>query len=117
MLKIWHVIRSLVAGAVAIITCPCHLPITLPLLISLTAGTAFSAWLAAPGDTLLVGVIATAVFSGGMVLAFKWMGEAETANSPTGLSRAVSPSTACPSCQETPEAATERPLRLSHPKP
>src|SRR5712692_4069955 len=117
MLKIRCVIRSVVAGAVAIIACPCHLPITLPLVISLTAGTAFSAWLAAPGDTLLVGVIATGVFSGGMVLAFKWMGEAETANSPTGLSRAVSPSTACPSRQATPEAATERPLRPHVPEP
>src|SRR6266852_478749 len=101
MLKIWYVIRSVVAGALAIITCPCHLPITLPLVISLTAGTAFSAWLAAPRNTLLVGVIATIVFSGGMVLAFKWMGEAQTPNSPTPLLKEIYPSTACASCQET----------------
>src|SRR5712692_43405 len=117
MLKIWYAVQGLVAGAVAVITCPCHLPITLPLVNSLTAGTVFSAWLAAPRNTLLVGVIATIVFSGGMVLAFKWMGEAQTANSPTGLSRAVSPSTACPSRQATPEAATERPLRPHVPEP
>jgi hypothetical protein len=113
MVKIGYAVRSLVAGAVAIITCPCHLPITLPLVISLTAGTAFSAWLAAPRDALLVGVMATIVFSGGMVLAFKWMGEARTADSQTRLSKAISPSTACASCQETPEVPTEQTLRPS----
>jgi hypothetical protein len=65
-------IKAYVAGVVAFITCPCHLPITLPLLISLTAGTAFSAWLAAPGTLLLVSVISTVVFIGGLALAFKW---------------------------------------------
>jgi len=84
-----------------------------PLVISLTAGTAFSAWLAAPRNTLLVGVMATVVFSGGMVLAFKWMGEAQTADSQTPLLKAIYPSTAYASCQETPEAATEQPLRPS----
>src|SRR5712692_10915450 len=107
MLKIWQTVRGFIAGAVALIFCPCHLPITLPLVISLMAGTAFGAWLAAPGDSLLVGVIATAVFIGGTVLAFKWMGEAQSANSHTGPSTATYPTTACPSCQETTEAATE----------
>ncbi len=65
-------IKAYVAGVVAFITCPCHLPLTLPLLISLTAGTAFSAWLAAPGNLLIVGVISTVVFIGGLALAFKW---------------------------------------------
>ena len=113
MLKIGYAVRTLVAGALAIITCPCHLPITLPLVISLTAGTAFSAWLAAPRNTLLVGVIATIVFSAAMVLVFRWVGEAETADSQTRLLRAIYPSTACASCQETPEEATEQPLRPS----
>ncbi|HLB47704.1 MAG TPA: hypothetical protein VJL59_11915 [Anaerolineales bacterium] len=64
-------IKAHVAGVVAFITCPCHLPLTLPLLISLTAGTAFSAWLAAPGTLLLVGAISTVAFIGGLALAFK----------------------------------------------
>src|SRR5260370_41780779 len=89
MLKIGYAVRTLIAGAVAIITCPCHLPITLPLVISLTAGTAFSAWLAAPRNTLLVGVIAPVVFSGGIVLVFRWGGEAETADSQTRLVKAI----------------------------
>ncbi len=63
-------IKAYVAGVVAFITCPCHLPLTLPLLISLTAGTVFGAWLAQ--NTVLVGVISTVAFIGGLALAFKW---------------------------------------------
>jgi len=44
--------------------------LTLTRLISLTAGTAFGAWLAQ--NTILVGVIATVAFIGGLALAFKW---------------------------------------------
>ncbi len=70
MLRTWHTIKGYVAVAVSFIACPCHLPITLPLLIALTAGTAFSAWLAE--NKILVGVISTVVFFGGAALAFKW---------------------------------------------
>lgn len=63
-------IKAYVAGVVAFITCPCHLPITLPLLITLTAGTAFGAWLAS--NVFLVGAISTVIFIGGLALAFKW---------------------------------------------
>jgi hypothetical protein len=75
MLKIWRTLKGYIAGVVAFIFCPCHLPITLPLLIALTAGTAFSAWLAQ--NTILVGAISTVVFVGGLALAFKWTGEAK----------------------------------------
>jgi mercuric ion transport protein len=73
MLQTWHLIKGYVAGAVAFVACPCHLPITLPLLIVLTAGTAFGTWL--ENNTLTVGVILTIIFIGGIVLAFKWVGE------------------------------------------
>jgi mercuric ion transport protein len=76
-------IKAYVAGVVAFITCPCHLPITLPLLISLTAGTAFGAWLAAPGTLLLVGAISTVIFIGGLALAFKWSTQPACATWPT----------------------------------
>lgn len=82
MLNTWHTIKAYVVGIVAFITCPCHLPLTLPLLISLTAGTAFSAWLAAPGTLLLVGVISTVVFIGGLALAFKWFTQPACATRP-----------------------------------
>ena len=68
-------IKAYIASVVAFIACPCHLPLTLPLLISLTAGTAFSAWLAAPRNLLLVGAISTAIFIGGLALAFKWFAQ------------------------------------------
>jgi hypothetical protein len=41
LLKTWRTIRSYLAGVVAFIACPCHLPLILPLLISLTAGTGY----------------------------------------------------------------------------
>ena len=68
-------IKAYSASVVAFIACPCHLPLTLPLLISLTAGMAFSTWLAAPHNLLLVGVISTVLFIGGLALAFKWFAQ------------------------------------------
>ncbi|SRR5712692_10218974 len=69
---VWHNIKVSVASVVAFIACPCHLPFTLPLLISLTAGTAFGAWLAAPRNLVLVGVISTVIFASGLALALEW---------------------------------------------
>ncbi len=69
----WLTIRGYVAGVVAFVACPCHLPITLPLLLSLTAGTGLGAWLA--DNTITVGAISTGLFVAGLVLAFKWIGE------------------------------------------
>ena len=73
MSTIWHKIRAYAAGLVTVIACQCHLPITLPLLISLTAGTAFGAWLAS--NTLFVGVISAVIFMGGLALAIKWFSQ------------------------------------------
>lgn len=74
MLQTWHTIKGGVAAAVAFVACPCHLPVTLPLLIALTAGTAFGTWL--ENNTVTVGVISTIIFIGGLALAYKWMTEA-----------------------------------------
>lgn len=73
MLKIWYSIKGYLAGAVALITCPCHLPLTLPLLITLTAGTVFGGWLA--DNTLLVAALVTLAFVGSLGLAFGWWGK------------------------------------------
>ena len=73
MVQIWRTTKGYIAGAVAFVACPCHLPITLPLLITLTAGTAFGAWL--ENNAVTVGLISTVIFIGGAVLAFKWIGE------------------------------------------
>ena len=69
----WQKIRSGVMFVLSAITCPCHLPITLPLLISLTAGTAFSSWLVS--NIIVIGTISTVVFIGGMALAVIWFSQ------------------------------------------
>jgi mercuric ion transport protein len=85
MLQIWRVAKGYVAGAVAFVACPCHLPITLPLLIALTAGTAFGAWL--EHNIVTAGLISTTVFIGGAVLAFKWIGESAVFSRDSSISQ------------------------------
>ncbi len=72
MYQTWHTIKGYVMGALAFIACPCHLPITLPLLVAVTAGTAFSAWL--QNNFLTIGGASTVIFVGALVLALKWSG-------------------------------------------
>jgi mercuric ion transport protein len=67
----WKQFRGYLAGAVAFVTCPCHLPIIWPILLTLTAGTAFGAWLAT--NLLIVGAMMTVMFIIGLVLAFRWL--------------------------------------------
>ncbi len=64
-------VRGYISMGIGLVACPCHLPLTLPLLLSLTAGTAFSAWLAA--HTALVYGLATLIFIGGMGLGMFWL--------------------------------------------
>lgn len=68
----WKQFRGYAAGAVAFVTCPCHLPLVWPLLLALTAGTAFGAWLS--HSLLLVAALMTATFIGGLALAWRWLG-------------------------------------------
>lgn len=65
-------IKSVGAGLVALITCPCHLPLTLPLLLTLTGGTAVGFWLAANQWFVWLGSVV--LFVGGLVLMF-WMSQ------------------------------------------
>ena len=73
----WSNIRGYVAGAVAFVTCPCHLIIIWPVLLVLTAGTAFGAWLAQ--NQLLVAALMTVTFIGGLALAYRWLRGNQTA--------------------------------------
>ncbi|MCI0550196.1 MAG: hypothetical protein L0287_04515 [Anaerolineae bacterium] len=41
----WQKIRSAVMFAISAISCPCHLPITLPLTLILFAGTPMAVWI------------------------------------------------------------------------
>ncbi|RME51827.1 MAG: hypothetical protein D6796_00135, partial [Caldilineae bacterium] len=67
----WKQLRGYAAGAVAFVTCPCHLPVVWPVLLALTAGTAFGAWLS--HNLLLVAALMTATFIGGLALAWRWL--------------------------------------------
>lgn len=41
----WQKIRSGIMYVVAFVSCPCHLPITLPLILVLLAGTPAAVWI------------------------------------------------------------------------
>ena len=63
--------KGYVAGGIAFITCPCHLVFTVPILIGLTAGTAFGTWL--QGNVVTFGVSTTVIFVAGAALAYRWL--------------------------------------------
>lgn len=62
--------RSYLAGALALITCPCHLVLVLPLLLTLSAGTALHAFLVQ--HTTWLYVISGILFVISLVLAVYW---------------------------------------------
>lgn len=64
-------IRGYVSMGIGFVACPCHLPLTLPVLLSLTAGTALGAWLRS--NTTLVYVFSTIVFMGGFASGTIWL--------------------------------------------
>jgi hypothetical protein len=63
--------KGFAAGMVALVACPCHLPLTLPVLLVLTSGTAVGGWLAA--NQGLVWLSSIVLFIGGLVLMVRWM--------------------------------------------
>ncbi|MCI0551804.1 MAG: hypothetical protein L0287_12690 [Anaerolineae bacterium] len=71
----WQKIRSGVMFVVSLITCPCHLPVTMPLILTLLAGTPLAVWIAQHGgwvyDTM------TAVFILSLALGWIWMGSSD----------------------------------------
>lgn len=73
---IWFAVRGYIAGAAAFVACPCHLPLTLPILLTLTAGTAVGGWLA--NNATLIYVASAGLFIGGLLLAGKWLMTGET---------------------------------------
>jgi hypothetical protein len=109
----WQTIKGYVAGAIALIACPCHLPLTLPLFVGLTAGTALGSWLA--GNYLMVFLLSTVIFIGGLLLSFRWLGREAisqspgAARSPRGEATTVTlvTSIACKSCKQAKEVWQE----------
>lgn len=88
MTEIWHKARGYLAAGVALVACPCHLVVTLPLLLSLTAGTAAGIFL--DHNPWVVVVVSTALFLGGLALAFHWQGkEGKSCPAPSKPARAT----------------------------
>jgi hypothetical protein len=56
-----------------LVACPCHLLVALPLLLSLTAGTALGVFL--KQNTWLVVGASTVLFVAGLFLTFRWLGQ------------------------------------------
>jgi mercuric ion transport protein len=93
-------VRGYVSMGIGLVACPCHLPLTLPLLLSLTAGTAFSAWLAT--HTALVYGLSTLIFIGGFGLGMFWLnsGSQRWPGSKLGTSQPRSGQTSQPTPKE-----------------
>ncbi len=67
----WLAARGYLAGIGAFLVCPCHLPLTLPVIIALTAGTAVGGWLA--DNSLIIYAISFVLFLIGLGAAAKWL--------------------------------------------
>jgi mercuric ion transport protein len=59
------------------LACPCHLPLTLPLLLTLTAGTTIGLWLAQ--NTAVIVLLLSVYFVGALVLGFRSMNQTSVA--------------------------------------
>ncbi len=71
-----NALKGYLATGIALIACPCHLLITLPLLLALTGGSAVGLWLAQ--NQGLVWLAVTGLFVGGLALAFVWLSQAQS---------------------------------------
>lgn len=72
MVRLWFKGRRYLAAGVAFISCPCHLVVTLPLLLSLTGGTAVGAFLSS--NIWLIIAVSFLLFGGSLALAYRWWG-------------------------------------------
>jgi mercuric ion transport protein len=60
---VWQKVRSGVLLIVAIVTCPCHLPLTLPFVVALLVGTPAAVWLGQHVGWVYVGMTALFLLS------------------------------------------------------
>jgi mercuric ion transport protein len=70
MLQHWEKIRIGVSGLIALVSCPCHLPITLPIILAITAGTSLGVWIA--NNTSMVLAISTVIFISSLLFTLRW---------------------------------------------
>jgi len=70
-MQVWHRLRGYLAVGVALVACPCHLPLTVPLLLALMGGTALGVWLAAHQGMIFVA--SAVLFLAGLGLGLLWL--------------------------------------------
>lgn len=98
---LWFKVRGYVSAAVALVACPCHLPLTLPLLLALTAGTALGGLLRQ--NIWLIYGTSTVLFVGGLYFAGQWLLDPDKSDTRTLERRRPSDQRRTP----TPRAASE----------
>lgn len=67
----WQKIRSGTMFIISLITCPCHLPITMPLILALLAGISLAVWMTKNTGWVYGGMMLLFIFS--LVLGFHWV--------------------------------------------
>ncbi len=85
MLKIGSTARSSIWMLTGFATCPCHLPVTVPILLGLTAGTALGAFLA--NNLWLLGAISTTYFLLALVLGLRSLRQNKGSHAPDSSQR------------------------------
>lgn len=85
MLKIGSTARSSIWMLTGFAACPCHLPVTIPIVLGLTAGTAFGAFLA--NNLWLLGAISTTYFLFALVLGLRSLRHARGSHAPDRTQR------------------------------
>ena len=83
----WQKIRSGVMFVVSFITCPCHLPLTLPPVLVLLAGTPAAVWITQNVSWVYGGM--TILFLVSLAFGLRWMGQANAARDTRGLIKLV----------------------------
>ncbi|MCI0710772.1 MAG: hypothetical protein L0154_11480 [Chloroflexi bacterium] len=68
MAQHWNKLPIGVSGFIALVSCPCHLPVTLPIILTITAGTSLSVWISS--HTLELAVISSIIFFFSLSLTF-----------------------------------------------
>jgi hypothetical protein len=69
-MHILRTVRPMISGMVALASCPCHLPLTFPLILSLTARTGLGIWLANNTPAVVGGSVL--VFVSSLLLTLRW---------------------------------------------
>jgi mercuric ion transport protein len=79
----WQKIRSSAMFVISFVTCPCHLPITLPLALVLLAGTPAAIWVTQHTNWIYGGMIILFLVS--LALGFRWMSQPATECEPRSV--------------------------------